>query len=157
MKTKYLLHNKYKPLGWFLLIVGLLIGGYILFVGDLNWSMKVFPLLGEEGMFSKNPSLQWSENNIEDELASMLVILGGLIVAFSKTEDEDEFISKIRLESLMWATWVNYIILFFAVIFVYDMPFFSVMIYNMFTVLILFILKFHYEVAKSKRTLAYEE
>lgn len=157
MKTKYLLHNKYKSLGWFLLIVGLVLGGYILFVGDLNWEMKVFPLLGEEGVFNKNPSMQWSYNDIGDELASILIILGGLIVAFSKTEDEDEFISKIRLESLMWATWVNYIILFFAVLFVYDMPFFNVMIYNMFTILILFILKFHYEVAKSKRTLAYEE
>jgi hypothetical protein len=157
MKTKYLLNNKYKPLGWFLLTIGLLIGSYILFIGDLNWTMRVFPLLGEEGFISKTPSLEWSDNEIEDELASLLFIAGGLIVAFSKTADEDEFISKIRLESLMWATWVNYIILFFAVLFVFDMPFFNVMIYNMFTVLLLFILKFHYEVAKSKRTLVYEE
>lgn len=157
MKTKYLLSHKCKPIGWVLLSIGLLIGGYVLFIGDLDWYVDVFPLIGEENMFSKNGSLQWSENSIEDEIASLLVILGGLLVAFSKTKDEDEFISKIRLESLVWATYVNYIILFLAVIFVYDMPFFNVMIYNMFTILLLFIVKFHYELAKSKRTLSYEE
>lgn len=157
MKTKYLINNKYKPLGWFLLVVGLIIGGYIVFVGDLGWSMKVFPLLGDDDLLSQNPSFEWSYNDIEDEVASLLIIIGGILVAFSKTEDEDEFVSKIRLESLLWATCVNYIILLFAVVFVYGMPFFNVMIYNMFTVLVLFILKFHYEIAKSKKNLSYDE
>ena len=157
MKTKYLLNNKYKPLGWILFSLGLVLGSYILFVGDLDWTMKVFPLIGDDGMFVGTPAFEWSENSIEDELASVLLIFGGLIVAFSKMKDEDEFISKIRLESLVWATWINYIILFLAVLFVFDMPFFNVMMVNMFTILMLFILKFHYEVAKSKRSLAYEE
>ena len=157
MKTKYLLSNKCKPIGWILFSVGLVLGSYILFVGDLDWTMKVFPLIGDDGMFAGTPAFEWSENSIEDELASVLLIFGGLIVAFSKMKDEDEFISKIRLESLVWATWINYVILFIAVLFVFDMPFFNVMMVNMFTVLILFIFKFHYEVAKSKRLLAYEE
>src|SRR5210317_1265389 len=105
MKTKYLLNHKYKPLGWVLLVLGLLIGGYDLYVADLDWTMNVFPLLGDEDIFSNTPSFKWSENEIEDELASLLIIAGGLFVAFSRTKDEDEFISKIRLESLMWATW----------------------------------------------------
>lgn len=157
MKTKYLLSNKCKPLGWILLSVGFVLGSYILLDGELNWTMKVFPLIGGDGIFMSTPSLQWSENAIEDELAMVLVIMGGLIVAFSKLKDEDEFILKIRLESLVWATWVNYIILFFTVLFVFEMPFFTVMIVNMFTVLIFFILKFHYEVFKSKKSVANEE
>ncbi|MFK5880445.1 MAG: hypothetical protein QM478_13230 [Flavobacteriaceae bacterium] len=120
--------------------------------------MKVFPLIGDSASFlSENKSMEWSDNNITDELASILLIVGGLIVAFSKAKDEDEYISKIRTESLIWATYVNYGILILAVIFVYDMAFFNVMIYNMFTILFFFIIRFHYVLYITKKSLNYEE
>lgn len=124
--------------------------------------MLVIPLLKltqlkKGGLFSVNKSLAWSVNNISDEVASILIVIGGLLVGFSKTKDEDEFISKIRMESLIWATYVNYVILLLAVLFVFDMPFFSVLIYNMFTVLFIFIFRFHFLLFKSKKQLRYAE
>jgi hypothetical protein len=124
----------------------------------LNWEMKVFALIGDDsGWQNVNESLSWSKNNIFNELTLILIIIGGLLVAFSKTKQEDEYISKIRMESLIWATYVNYGVLLFTVLFIYGMPFFNVMIYNMFTVLIFFILRFHFMLYKSKRQLRYEE
>ena len=140
--------------------LGLVLGVVLMFndFDYFNWNVNVFPLIGEESDFlTSNESLTWSKNNISDEVASVLLIIGGLLVGFSKTKDEDEFISRIRMESLIWATYVNYSVLLLAVIFVFDMPFFSVLIYNMFTVLFIFIFRFHFMLYKSKKHLQYEE
>ena len=160
MKTDYLFPFKFKIIGWILLLSGLFLGT-LLIANDFefpDWSMQVFPLIGEKsGMFTVNESLTWSENNISDELSAILIIVGGILVGFSKSKDEDEYISKIRTESLIWATYVNYGILLLTIIFVFDMAFFNVMIYNMFTLLLFFIIRFRYILFKSKKQLSHEE
>ncbi|MDP3312713.1 hypothetical protein [Lutibacter sp.] len=88
--------------------------------------------------------MEWTSQNIIDEIISILIIVGGIIVAFSKTKNEDEYITIIRMESLIWATYVNYTVLIIAVLFVFDFTFLHVMIYNMFTILLFFIIRFHY-------------
>jgi hypothetical protein len=158
MNSRFLLSHKYKPLGWFLFLIGLIFGIFLL-INDFdyfNWEVSVFPLIGESGIFSENPSLEWSTNNVADEIVSVVLIIGGILVSFSKTKDEDEYISKIRMESLIWATYVNYGILILAIIFVFDMSFFTVLIVNMFTVLLFFIVRFHYMLYKSKRVIENE-
>jgi hypothetical protein len=158
MNSRFLLSHKYKPLGWVLFLIGLIFGIFLL-INDFdyfNWEVSVFPLIGESGLLSSNPSLEWSTNNVADEIVSVVLIIGGILVSFSKTKDEDEYISKIRMESLIWATYVNYGILILAIIFVFDMSFFTVLIVNMFTVLLFFIVRFHYMLYKSKRVIENE-
>ena len=159
MKSRYLLNHKYKPLGWFLFGLGIVLG-IILVIYEYDFPVleaKVFPLFGESSVLTSNPPLEWSVNNIADELASVLIIIGGIMVAFSKTKDEDEYISEIRMESLIWATYVNYFILLVAIVFVFDMSFLNVMIYNMFTILLFFMIRFHYVLYKVKKRTADEE
>lgn len=159
MKSRFLIAHKYKPLGWLLFLLGLILG-IVMMANDYeypNWEVHVFPLIGENGILSSNPAFEWSVNNIADEITSVLLIIGGILVAFSKTKDEDEYISKIRMESLIWATYVNYAILLLAVLFVFDMSFFSVLIYNMFTILFFFMIRFHYLLYKSKKVFEDEE
>lgn len=159
MKSRLLFSHKYKPLGWVLFLIGAVLGT-ILMLNDFdipNWEIEVFPLIAEEGILSKNSAFEWSTNNIADEIASLLLIFGGVLVSFSKTKDEDEYISKIRMESLIWATYINYAVLILAILFVFDMSFFSVLIYNMFTLLFFFMLRFHYVLYKSKKAISYEE
>jgi len=159
MRSRFLISHKYKPLGWGLFLIGLGFGIFLL-INDLDyfdWQIKVFPLIGETGFLSQNPSLTWSSNNITDEIVSVVMIVGGILVAFSKTKDEDEYISKIRMESLIWATYVNYFILILAILFVFDMSFFTVLIFNMFTLLVFFIVRFHYLLYKSRKVNEYEE
>jgi len=78
-------------------------------------------------------------------------------VSFSKEKNEDEFIAEIRLSSLLWAVCVSYTLLLVAFLFVYGSPFFEVMIYNMFTVLIIFIVRFNYILYKNTRTVSDEK
>jgi hypothetical protein len=86
-----------------------------------------------------------------------LFILGGLLVSFSRERVEDEFIEKLRLSSWMWAVGLNYILLLFAFLFVYGTAFLSVMMHSMFSVLIIFILRFNFILLQNKRQLGHEE
>jgi len=86
-----------------------------------------------------------------DEMVELLLIIGGLLVAFSKNKEEDEFISKLRLESLLWATYINYGILIFSILFIYNISFFYVLVANMFTILLLFIIRFNWVLFKSAK------
>jgi len=151
MKSRFLFPHHYKPIGWVIFVIGFILG-IILMLNDYNypeWEVSVFPLISENDFFSK-PAFEWSTNNIADEIASVFIIVGGILVCFSKTKDEDEYISKIRIESLFWATYVNYIILIITILFVFDSSFFNVLIFNMFTILLFFMVRFHYELYKLK-------
>ncbi len=85
-----------------------------------------------------------------DEIISIFIIIGGLIVGFSKEKIEDEFIYKLRNDSLVWAIIFNYIVLLFAIVFVYDFTFFDVLVFNMFTPLLFFIVRFNFLKLKSE-------
>jgi len=158
MKSRFLFSHHYKPIGWVIFVIGFILG-IILMLNDYNypeWEVSVFPLISENDFFSK-PAFEWSTNNIADEMASVFMIVGGILVSFSKTKDEDEYISKIRMESLIWATYVNYIILIISILFVFDISFFNVLIFNMFTILLFFMVRFHYELFKLKNVKEDEE
>ena len=159
MKVNYLFGHRFKVLGWCLFLLGMILGIiYMLNDSDYpEWEVSVFPLIGDDGPFMSTSAFEWSKNKIADEVAAILLIVGGILVSFSKTKDEDEYISTIRIESLIWAVYVNYAILILTILFVFDMDFFNVLIYNMFTVLLFFMLRFHYVLYKSKKAISYEE
>jgi hypothetical protein len=150
MKTHYLLPNKYKSLGWFLFITGL-IGLILLYAFQYDGEFmvtKVFsiysdPFIGEPGFF------KIVENGIADELVFIFIIIGGLLVGFTKEKVEDEYIYKLRTESLVWAIIFNYTLLLFTIVFVYDMTFFNVLIFNVFTPLLFFVFRFNFIKLKS--------
>ncbi|GAA5222438.1 hypothetical protein [Membranihabitans marinus] len=144
MKTKYLFPHSFKIIGWIVFIPSVLIGLWVL-IKEIEpdfLDRSVFALFIDD--WDEERFMGVLTNNILNEIMAVLVIVSGLLVAFSKEKYEDEYIAKIRLESLVWATYVNYGILLLAVIFVYDFSFFWVMIFNMFTILLFFIVRFHY-------------
>jgi hypothetical protein len=158
MSTNYLFPNRYKKLGWLLFILGIIIGiAFLIYQSDINlFNIKAFAL-AEEALFSDNSFFSISGNNFLDDISSILIIIGALLIAFSKEKFEDEFISKIRLESLVWATYINYAILTLAIIFVKDMTFFWVLVFNMFTLLVFFLVRFNWALYKSKNQIYDEE
>lgn len=162
MKTNYLLPNHFKLIGWIILIPSLILGIlFLIFKFEPNFlNIKLFAFFAEEsiGFFSTSKEyFTFVKTNALDEIIALSLIISALFVAFSKEKDEDEFISKIRLESLVWATYVNYAILFFSIIFIFGMPFFWVMVCNMFTILIFFIIRFNWLIYKSKKIVKNEK
>ena len=154
MKTNYLLPNKYKIFGWILFILGL-IAGIFIYVSEYESNfldVKVLSFYNDDAIFSSQKDkgfFKIIENSIIDELAALAIIIGGLIVGFTKEKVEDEFIYKLRKDSLVWAIIFNYIILIIAIIFVYSMTFFDVLVFNMFTPLLFFIFRFNFLKLKS--------
>ena len=151
MKSNYLLPHKFKKIGWLLLTVGL-IAGVILFTNLLdnnNLKIPVLSIYNSNFLTDKVTFFKIIKNGILDEIIALIIIIGGLIVGFSKEKIEDEFSYSLRKESLVWAIIVNYIVLIFTIIFVYDMTFFNILIFNMFTPLLFFIFRFNFIKLKS--------
>lgn len=146
METNYLLPHKYKNVGWVLFILGLLAGIVLIFcdyeVDALN--MNVISIYSEQFMSNDKGYFKIIENSIVDEIIALFIIIGGLLVGFSKEKVEDEFIYKLRKDSLVWAIIFNYAVLMLAIAFVYEFTFFHVLVFNMFTPLLFFVFRFNF-------------
>lgn len=59
--------------------------------------MLYFSRKGEKFLFGLH------RHNFTDEVGSLLLIAGLLMIAFSREKEEDERTVKLRLESLLWA------------------------------------------------------
>ena len=154
MKTHFLFPNKFKTLGWILFIPNLILGSILLiseFDFDSHYRIKVISLISDE-ILSKVKYFQIIENGILDEFILITIIIGGVLIGFSKTKNEDEFISKIRYESLIWATYLNFALLLLACILIYEFPFFYVLLVNVFAMLLFFIIRFHYMIYLLNKT-----
>lgn len=153
MKTNYLLPHKFKTLGWVLFILGIVGGLYVLTANydqDIL-STNVLSIYKGDSLFGKESGFfKIIENDILDEIVALFIILGGMFVTFSREKVEDEFIYKLRKDSLVWAVIFNYSVLIIAILFVYDFAFFDVLVFNMFTPLIFFILRFNFLKLKSR-------
>ena len=157
MKTKFLLPYRLKFVGWVLFLSGLSLLGFALITKTEEpdfLNIEVFALAANAiklGGADTTTYFKMIENNIFDEIIELLLIVGGVCIAFSKHKTEDEFISKLRLDSLLWATYINYGILIFSILFIYYLSFFYVLVANMFTILLLFIIRFNWILIRSAK------
>lgn len=158
MSHTLLLPNKYKLIGWCLLIPAAIFGLVLHFTNFEAFPIKAktFAILNTE-ILGESQYLSFIETNITTTIVGVLFIVGAMFVGFSKEKSEDEFIAKIRLSSLLWAVWLNYFLLLLSFLFVYGTDFLTVMMYNMFTVLIIFIVRFNYILYKSSKSMSDEK
>ncbi|WBX76035.1 hypothetical protein PG911_15525 [Tenacibaculum ovolyticum] len=158
MKRKYLFPNKYKRIGWLILIPSIIIG-LIVFTQEYEPIFLDFnvPAVFIGQTFEGESFIRIIKNNILNEILMVLIIMSSLFVAFSKEKIEDEYISKIRLESLVWAVYVNYGVLLLSSLFIFDISFLFIMVFNMFTVLIFFIIRFNLQIYRLKKIANNEE
>lgn len=158
MSHKLLLPNKYKLIGWFLLIPSTILGLYLSFnnFNGFDITLKTFSLFSDE-LFGKTKFLTFVQADLTNTIVGVLFIIGALMVSFSKEKNEDEFIANLRLSSLLWAVLVNYFLLLIGFLFIYDLAFINVMTYNMFTVLIIFIIRFNYILYKNNKMVSDEK
>jgi hypothetical protein len=152
MNTNYLLPQKFKTIGLVLLVPTLLLAVLYLFYDfELSFlDLKVFSIINEP-LMEDIAHFKFIENNFTNELIAIFSILSLVFIAFSKQKVEDELVAKIRLKSLLGATYINYLVLLFCILFFYDFTFLWVMIFNMFTLLIFFIIHFNVKMVQLNR------
>lgn len=154
MKTKFLFPNKYKTIGWLLFVPSIILTLLISIFSintDEYLNVTVFAIFNDFPL-SKPEHFTFIKNSIVDELLLIGLICGGILVGFSKLKIEDEFTTKIRYESLVWAIYLNYGLIVLFTLFVYGMGYMQVLIHNVFTILLFFILRFHYMIYKLNKT-----
>ncbi|WP_222536739.1 hypothetical protein [Pedobacter polysacchareus] len=149
MKNHLLLPSKYKVFGWILFLVSAVL--YI-YCCSIYPSMHDGKNLGIPGFTWSYPSLfTFGDNELTTAIFSSGVLMGLLMICFSKEKNEDEYISLIRLRSWQWAVLVYFGILFFVNLLVYGMEFSIFALYNVLTIFIVFIVKFYYSLFKLSR------
>ena len=131
MKTLLFLYS-FKKWGWCILAVGIAFGIYAM-VTDYGTSGLV--------------------NNI----AIIGTILGAMFVTCSREKIEDEMVRQLRLNSLLVALYISYAVLIVCSLFVYGLDFLYVMIYNMFTILFIFMIVFRYRMWHLNKEMKDEE
>lgn len=148
-----LLPNRFKRIGWFILVPATLAGIALTATGyEAEWIKGHIPVIMGEEFLARKQFMTIMYQNLTNTVVALAFLLGALMVAFSREKVEDEYIREIRLSSLMWAVWVNYGLLFFAILFIYGLSFLHVMIYNMFTILIIFLIRYHYLLYRTNKS-----
>jgi hypothetical protein len=158
MKPKFLFPNRYKRIGWMLLVPALILGISIVFF-DYSFHFpdsRVFTIYSDR-LGGDKTIMGFFDGNYFNTLVGILFLAGAILVAFSREKHEDEFIAKTRLESLVWAVYVNYAILALCMLFFFNLEFLLIMVFNMFTILIFFILRFYYLLYKTNKSLGHEK
>jgi hypothetical protein len=128
--------------------------GYLCFAVDILKAvlLKVYYPQG----FTQEGSVTNIWMNITNDFNILIVIVGLLLIAFSKEKDEDELISQLRLDSLQWAIYINYFLFIIFVILVHGFKFLEIVAYNVITPLIFFIIRFRWKIFLLNRNLRNE-
>jgi hypothetical protein len=143
----FLLPHIFKRIGWFIMIPSMILGILHLIIPDLISSIQITTY----GYFGNNfltgqvkPSVRFGRISLIPNMVGLLLLLGGIMLMFSKEKKEDEYINQIRLRSFHSSVFINYVILFFCILFFHNVSFFYVMICNLYTIIIIYVFRFHY-------------
>ena len=152
MGSKFLLPHKFKLIGWIFLVPSFIMG--LLWIAGIKAVINapVFALWSNKGeMFTV------IQKDIYNEIVMIPLLVSLMMVTFAREKNEDEYIMKLRLDSLVWSIYINFSLLIIAILFIFRDGYYNIMIYNQFTVLILFIIRFYTELYKNKKQMDNEK
>ena len=151
-----LLPNNYKRVGWILFIPFAILG--ILSTFGVNFKIPFYSFaIWYHDLLEPVQLFSLIKIDMYNTIIGSVLLISLLILAFSKEKDEDEYVERVRYESMLWAILINYLLLLIALIFVYGLAFQTVMIYNMFTALLIFVLRLNIVLFFNRRSLQNEE
>lgn len=125
MKT-LLFPHRFKQIGWIIFAISAAIGAYILFTDN-------------------------TDSYLLNNIAIIGTCIGAILATCSREKVEDEMTEQIRLNSLLVALYINYAILIVCSLTIYDLDFLQVMLYNMFTILLIFMVVFRWKIWRAKK------
>lgn len=146
MKTNcYLLPTYFKVIGWIMAIPSVFVLIPWMFM-DPYHADSPSPIGSFSDFFR---AIWWNIYNMFGDvdftvtLCMILLMAGLLFIAFSKQKIEDEYIAKLRGDSLIWAVIVDSLLITILSVTVFERWFLYVSFLNLYTVLVLFIIKFN--------------
>lgn len=153
MKSKLLLPHGYGKWGVILFVPTFILGIFFLATGfELAFLSFNVPAIVSHEFLEDLEFFTFVENNIADEIISIILIVSLIFIGFSRDKDEDEMIMQIRLKSLSLSLFINYSVLLLSLLFVYGLSFYWVMIFNLFSILLLYCLIYKYKIVRLKKS-----
>lgn len=131
MKTLLFPHS-FQRIGWVVFVISAAIGAYILFTDN-------------------------TDSYLLNNIAIIGTCIGAILATCSRENVEDEMTGQIRLNSLLIALYINYAILIVCSLVIYDLAFLDVMLYNMFTILLIFMVVFRWKIWRVKKATENEQ
>jgi len=102
-------------------------------------------------------SILFTNQHLFSIVSTILVLVGLFLIAFSKEKIEDEQISQLRLDSLRWAIYLNYLILLLSLIFTNGIDLIDILRLNIWVPLVFFIIRFRWVIYRLNRSLKMEK
>lgn len=148
MKNRLLFPHSFRKIGFLLFpaAAGWLLASYV-------FNKNVFPFLeykngisdrtnsfGPDFIFSKGFTCDFN-----GELSLLLTLFSLFMIAFAREKKEDEYVRTIRLHALQTSLYINYALLAVASILIYGFSFMWVMYASLFSMLIIFIFIYYYQ------------
>ncbi|MDR1846827.1 MAG: hypothetical protein LBR17_01755 [Bacteroidales bacterium] len=159
MKRSYLFPTYFQKIGWIItlpVLAWMLI--QIIFGVDWDFDLKMPAFISDNGVLglgSENEDgtflFTMAKTTFNATLFQVLLIVGVCFISFARRKDEDEYIGKIREQSLVWSMLVGYSIFILLTLFIYGLPYIYVILYDIDMFLLLFLCKFNYELWRLKR------
>lgn len=159
MKATTLFPIVYRKIGVVLIGLAVLSSILDLFLNGLYFlqNIRVFAIYDSGLPFNESRAgssfFRIIENDFRYEFISVILLLGLLFLGFSKRKVEDELIQKIRLESLLWATYTHFFLFILLTIFTFGAFYLNILLFSVFTILFIYIIRFEYKVFRLKKLL----
>lgn len=121
------------------------------------FTFEVPALLNAELFGDIEAGWQWVEAMFLDEILSVLIVVFGVLAGFSREKHEDEYIDKLRNDSLRWSLFINYGFLLLTLLGVYGLIYLSFMFAQLFLILFLFNIIFDIKLLRHYKSVSNEE
>ena len=136
MKTRFLFPYWCRYLGYGLILAHIPVALFKKMQWDTNHGISA-------GVFDNNHVFFIS--------TTLLMAIGLFLVAFAKEKVEDEQISQLRLDSLQWAIYLNYLILVISLVLTDDTM--HILLLNLWVPLLFLIIRFRWKIYQLNRLL----
>lgn len=136
---KILLPYLWKWAGIFLTLAGIVLAVMYLFF-EFSFTMPVFAVFSS---FIETKVFATFKTNFADELTMLLLISGLGLLVFSKERTETENLDVARMKALAKASLANVIFLFLSVLFVYGGGFIGILVFNLFSISLFYLVFFY--------------
>ncbi|GAB1472987.1 hypothetical protein MASR2M69_04280 [Bacteroidota bacterium] len=145
--------HRIKYIGWTLFCTGIVTGVLFAF---FNLVINL-PVLAIFSSFMETKYFAVFTTNFTDELTLLLLIGGIFMIVFSKERGEEDSIEvsevfdRLRAKSMFKAIFYNTLILIFSILFIFGQGFFWVLVLNLLSIFVIYLIIFELSKRKAMR------
>jgi hypothetical protein len=152
-RFSFLLPNGFKPLGFILSSAGIVLAVVRFYFGYKPKLLKrnVFAIYS---YYLDSKFMQVIKNQLLEEVAGVLFVLGIFLIAFTREKDEDEKTNEIRLRAFFIAAYLDVLFVLISLLFTFGMGFMYMIMANMALWLIVYIVSFRLMLSNHRKKLS---